>query len=349
MISAGDIERAFKRKGLKPLVVDLNGNIVIRLGDKDNGLHMVVVGNDDGTYYLDAAIVVDGIHHIPKTTEGMDTGSLTPVSLFDVLMDLSSEYTSHDVELTHGDKESVASFREYVEDKKKRVDQVFHPELDAILSRYTERMKDYRREVDSLSRKNDRASRRRLLELTDSRRDMETMRRLVDEVGRPDGPRTQSAADKLDAEISKLEMKNESWKRVNTALRKGRWSAVYRNLSPSEKRLYAKRENVGPLDVAEVSSQIKALKKRRSEITSGKRDALRTFHDGYTVTYDKEEGRIRIAFDYRPNDRILHLMHNKGFRWSPKHCAWQCKYTDLNIDRVETVIQQIERIDEGVF
>jgi len=45
--------------------------------------------------------------------------------------------------------------------------------------------------------------------------------------------------------------------------------------------------------------------------------------DGFVLTENKEDNRIRFIFDGKPEEEVRTILKSNGFRWSPYNKAWQ--------------------------
>lgn len=73
------------------------------------------------------------------------------------------------------------------------------------------------------------------------------------------------------------------------------------------------------------AANIRSTKKRIAELEAKQTMALRPdiVGNGYTITEDRDENRIKVLFTGIPSVEIRCLLKSKGFRWSPTSKAWQ--------------------------
>lgn len=84
-------------------------------------------------------------------------------------------------------------------------------------------------------------------------------------------------------------------------------------------------------ELASLRGKIKRVQARMDEL-----DALQAQqtdprpaeeHDGFQIVHNAEANRLQIIFDGKPNDETRQALKDNGFRWSPRHGAWQRQLT----------------------
>ena len=53
----------------------------------------------------------------------------------------------------------------------------------------------------------------------------------------------------------------------------------------------------------------------------------RYYFDNGEVSFDKEDMRVKVFFDVKPDEKTRDELKSRGFKWSPKNSAWQRKLT----------------------
>jgi len=73
------------------------------------------------------------------------------------------------------------------------------------------------------------------------------------------------------------------------------------------------------------NAEINRLKKRIEEIQKMKAAPAipNTKYDWGEVVRNKEENRLQLIFNYKPDDETRNALKHNGFRWSPRFKAWQ--------------------------
>lgn len=75
-------------------------------------------------------------------------------------------------------------------------------------------------------------------------------------------------------------------------------------------------------------AEIRRLKKRIEELEhKAETDFVGWQFDGGYVEPDKEDNRLRIFFDEKPDEGIRTILKSNGFKWSPRAGAWQRQLT----------------------
>lgn len=160
---------------------------------------------------------------------------------------------------------------------------------------------------------------------------------------------------KLEAKIVKLEVWQEKMKATNSFYRKYKTLDDCPHLSKSEvenlkvNMSSSWRSEPKPFESYQLTNnnaEIRRLKKRiQTLITSKEKDYGGWVFEGGKVEANKEENRLRIYFDERPNEQIRNELKSHGFRWSPKASAWQRQLTD-NAVRVAQSMACLQPTDE---
>ncbi|MBD5402226.1 DUF3560 domain-containing protein [bacterium] len=75
-------------------------------------------------------------------------------------------------------------------------------------------------------------------------------------------------------------------------------------------------------------AEIRRIKKRIEELERKSQTAYVGWEfDGGHVEPDKEDNRLRIYFDGKPDEETRSDLKHNGFKWSPKNAAWQRQLT----------------------
>lgn len=83
-----------------------------------------------------------------------------------------------------------------------------------------------------------------------------------------------------------------------------------------------------PWQLSNNSSEIRRVKKRIEELEhKAETDYVGWEFDGGHVEVCKEDNRLRIYFDEKPDEDTRTELKSNGFKWSPKNSAWQRQIT----------------------
>jgi len=155
---------------------------------------------------------------------------------------------------------------------------------------------------------------------------------------------------KLQEKLEKMEELRETMKRTNKQHRKGGWDAVegvseklrktLDQLTPAElsKKPYASYTltNLGA-NIRRVRERIELLTQEREQGTAEVVEG-----DGYTITEDADDNRVRFTFDTKPGAETRSVLKRNGFRWAPSVSAWQRQLNAAGRIAAERVRVQIE-------
>lgn len=118
------------------------------------------------------------------------------------------------------------------------------------------------------------------------------------------------AREKLEAKLEYLQTKHQSY------------------LDFNKKARLNKTEQLPPYVLANSNQNMKAVKDRLQ--TLDKIDNIETgryYFDNGEVSFDKEDMRVKVFFDEKPDEKTRDELKSRGFKWSPKNSAWQRKLT----------------------
>ena len=118
------------------------------------------------------------------------------------------------------------------------------------------------------------------------------------------------AKEKLEAKLEYLQTKHQSY------------------LDFNKKARLNKTEQLPPYVLANSNQNMKAVKDRLQ--TLDKIDNIETgryYFDNGEVSFDKEDMRVKVFFDEKPDEKTRDELKSRGFKWSPKNSAWQRKLT----------------------
>ena len=133
-------------------------------------------------------------------------------------------------------------------------------------------------------------------------------------------------------EVSKLEDSNENKKMFIQMLQ----SCDYWATQPE-------RINAYYLGTTSNSAEISRLKKRVKQLESlDKIEEIEETINGVVLKTDKDDNRVRLFFDGKPDEDIRTNLKRNGFRWSPRNGCWQRHLTPYAIRIARDLIQRGE-------
>lgn len=88
-------------------------------------------------------------------------------------------------------------------------------------------------------------------------------------------------------------------------------------------------------NIRRIKARIEELEKREAEPAPNGW----TF-DGGEVVMNKEENRLQILFDGKPDEQTRTILKSHGFRWAPSQGAWQRQLTDNAIYAAKKITQE---------
>lgn len=136
------------------------------------------------------------------------------------------------------------------------------------------------------------------------------------------------AKEKLSAKLEYLEEKHNKYKEFNKKARKN-----------NEQQLPA-------YVMANSNQNIKSVKDRLSLLNKMENTSFSSYYfDGGEVNVDKQDMRIRILFDEKPDSKTRDDLKRNGFKWSPSNMAWQRKLTPNAIYTTKNMFKDIGSLE----
>ncbi len=240
------------------------------------------------------------------------------------------------------------------ERQKKRVDPMYHEKIDSLVDTYARKLAENMNSSFSIEarvpsvliaggsnfpvRKKEKqnAARDRNME------DWNEIQGLLDKI-RSTGMGGISADDpqaiqKLEAKLEKLQAAQDTMKAVNAYYRKHKTLDGCPNLS-AERIEAMKGEMSSQWHIEDKpypswalsnnNAEIRRIKGRIAELTKKQETAYAGWEfDGGTVEANKEDNRLQIYFEEKPDEKTRETLKENGFRWSPKAGAWQRQLND---------------------
>ena len=240
------------------------------------------------------------------------------------------------------------------EHQKKRVDPMYHEKIDSLVDTYARKLAENMNSSFSIEarvpsiliaggsnfpvRKKEKqnAARDRNME------DWNEIQGLLDKI-RSTGMGGISADDpqaiqKLEAKLEKLQAAQETMKAVNAYYRKHKTLDGCPNLSAE--RIEAMKEEMSSQwhiqdkpypswALSNNNAEIRRIKGRIAELTKKQETAYSGWEfEGGTVEMNREDNRLQIFFEEKPDEKTRETLKESGFRWSPKAGAWQRQLND---------------------
>ncbi len=240
------------------------------------------------------------------------------------------------------------------EHQKKRVDPMYHEKIDSLVDTYARKLAENMNSSFSIEarvpsiliaggsnfpvRKKEKqnAARDRNME------DWNEIQGLLDKI-RSTGMGGISADDpqaiqKLEAKLEKLQSAQDTMKAVNAYYRKHKTLDGCPALS-AERIEAMKAEMSSQWHIQDKpypswalsnnNAEIRRIKGRIAELTRKQETAYAGWEfDGGTVEMNREDNRLQIFFEEKPDEQTRETLKENGFRWSPKAGAWQRQLND---------------------
>ena len=252
------------------------------------------------------------------------------------------------------------------ERQKKRVDPMYHEKIDSLVDTYARKLAENMNSSFSIEarvpsvliaggsnfpvRKKEKqnAARDRNME------DWNEIQGLLDKI-RSTGMGGISADDpqavqKLEAKLEKLQASQDTMKAVNAYYRKHKTLDGCPNLSAeSIEKMKAEMSSQWHIEdkpypswaLSNNNAEIRRIKGRIADLTKKQETAYAGWEfDGGMVEANKEDNRLQIYFEEKPDEKTREALKENGFRWSPKAGAWQRQLNDNAIyaaDRIKCI------------
>ena len=268
--------------------------------------------------------------------------------------DVNSFYDYKPGSATAEYRQMVDKAVEIAERQKKRVDPMYHEKIDSLVDTYARKLAENMNSSFSIEarvpsiliaggsnfpvRKKEKqnAARDRNME------DWNEIQGLLDKI-RSTGMGGISADDpqaiqKLEAKLEKLQAAQDTMKAVNAYYRKHKTLDGCPNLSAERiEAMKADMSSQWHIDdkpypswaLSNNNAEIRRIKGRIAELTRKQETAYAGWEfDGGTVEMNREDNRLQIFFEEKPDEQTRETLKENGFRWSPKAGAWQRQLND---------------------
>ncbi len=268
--------------------------------------------------------------------------------------DVNSFYDYKPGSATAEYRQMVDKAVEIGEHQKKRVDPMYHEKIDSLVDTYARKLAENMNSSFSIEarvpsiliaggsnfpvRKKEKqnAARDRNME------DWNEIQGLLDKI-RSTGMGGISADDpqaiqKLEAKLEKLQSAQDTMKAVNAYYRKHKTLDGCPCLSAE--RIEAMKADMSSQwhiedkpypswALSNNNAEIRRVKGRIAELTKKQETAYAGWEfDGGTVEANREDNRLQIFFEEKPDEKTRETLKENGFRWSPKAGAWQRQLND---------------------
>ncbi len=251
-------------------------------------------------------------------------------------------------------RQMVDNAVEIGERQKKRVDPMHHEKIDSLVDTYARKLAENMNSSFSIEarvpsvliaggsnfpvrqKEKQNAARDRNME------DWNEIQGLLDKI-RSTGMGGISADDpqaiqKLEAKLEKLQSAQDTMKAVNAYYRKHKTLDGCPCLS-AERIEAMKGEMSSQWHIEDKpypswalsnnNTEIRRIKGRIADLTKKQETAYAGWEfDGGTVEANKEDNRLQIYFEEKPDEKTRETLRENGFRWSPKAGAWQRQLND---------------------
>lgn len=243
---------------------------------------------------------------------------------------------------------------EIAEHQKKCVDPMYHEKIDSLVDTYARKLAENMNSSFSIEarvpsiliaggsnfpvRKKEKqnAARDRNME------DWNEIQGLLDKI-RSTGMGGISADDpqaiqKLEAKLEKLQSAQDTMKAVNAYYRKHKTLDGCPNLSAERiEKMKGEMSSQWHIEdkpypswaLSNNNAEIRRVKGRIAELTKKQETPYAGWEfDGGTVEANREDNRLQIFFEEKPDEKTREALKENGFRWSPKAGAWQRQLND---------------------
>ena len=146
------------------------------------------------------------------------------------------------------------------------------------------------------------------------------------------------AVQKLEAKLEKLQAAQDTMKAVNAYYRKHKTLDGCPNLSAeSIEKMKSEMSSQWHIEdkpypswaLSNNNAEIRRIKGRIAELTKKQETAYAGWEfDGGKVEANREDNRLQIFFEEKPDEKTRETLKENGFRWSPKAGAWQRQLND---------------------
>ena len=268
--------------------------------------------------------------------------------------DVNSYYDYKPGSATAEYRQMVDKAVEIGERQKKRVDPMYHEKIDSLVDTYARKLAENMNSSFSIEarvpsilitggsnfpvRKKEKqnAARDRNME------EWNDIQGLLDKI-RSTGMGGISADDpqavqKLEAKLEKLQASQDTMKAVNAYYRKHKTLDGCPNLSAeSIEKMKSEMSSQWHIEdkpypswaLSNNNAEIRRIKGRIAELTKKQETAYAGWEfDGGKVETNKEDNRLQIFFEEKPDEKTRETLKENGFRWSPKAGAWQRQLND---------------------
>lgn len=182
--------------------------------------------------------------------------------------------------------------------------------------------------------------------------------RLIKDYGPPD-PRAPIRIDSDDAEsrlqekLARLEALQATMRAANAVMRSKKPDADKRAelaaLGLTDRQIntlltpdFAGRIGFPDYALKNNSAEIRRLRARMEEVSaeSTAQNVVEAY-PGVTLREDAGDQRVRLVFDEKPGGDAIAILKARGFKWSPRHRAWQRLLNDAGRSAAREVVRQI--------
>ena len=268
--------------------------------------------------------------------------------------DVNSYYDYKPGSATAEYRQMVDKAVEIGERQKKRVDPMYHEKIDSLVDTYARKLAENMNSSFSIEarvpsilitggsnfpvrkkEKQNAARDRNMEEWNDIQGLLDKIRSTGTGGISADDPQ---AVQKLEAKLEKLQAAQDTMKAVNAYYRKHKTLAGCPNLSAeSIEKMKAEMSSQWHIEdkpypswaLSNNNAEIRRVKGRIAELTKKQETAYAGWEfDGGTVEANKEDNRLQIFFEEKPDEKTRETLKENGFRWSPKAGAWQRQLND---------------------
>lgn len=112
-----------------------------------------------------------------------------------------------------------------------------------------------------------------------------------------------------------------------------------------EYRKEVKAREHATYELQNIGQEIRRLKDRIKELKELEQlDFQEIIFEGGKVIHNKEQNRIQILFNEKPNEEVRTLLKRYGFKWARSQGAWQRLYNKNGIRSTKWVLEEMEKL-----
>lgn len=268
---------------------------------------------------------------------------------------------------TKGYREAVDAAFILAEGQKKMVNSMYHDKIDSLVSSYSKRLADNINDRNRINascpsmlvaggsnfpvkkkEKQNAAWDRNQEEFLEIAKILDKIKRIGTGGISSDDP---NAIEKLKAKVAELEKEQNFAKALNRYYKKNGTCVGFQDLDYAiakkidaqiKAQLSWEQKPYPSYELTSINGKIKRAKARIAELEAQQEQTYEGWKfDGGRVTFNRENNRIQILFDEKPDDETRVTLKENGFRWAPSQGAWQRILNENGIAAAKQVTEAV--------